>query len=215
MQALVALRLLEVIKEQDVPPEVLEDEDPSVTMPRRLGLSGVVDRQIRTYREDARKRMRLPDSEIQDLFRLVIRRPDAEEVFLKLGGVLANADAGSAWRRRFPSRLVFALARRRVSRRLHALFGRQVGGFGRGAFSLEGRSLLFFQADPGGEACALVSGLCEKILAAGAGGPARVRHTLCQARGDDLCRWEGELLPDAAAPAVAPPAVGNLDADGG
>ena len=50
-----ALRLLEAIKAQDSPPEVFEDEDPTVTMPRRLGLSNVVERQIRTYRHFVRR----------------------------------------------------------------------------------------------------------------------------------------------------------------
>ena len=80
-----ALRLLEVLRDLDHPGEILEDENPSVTMPRRLGLSDVVDRQIRTYREDVKQRVRLTDGEIRDLFRLVTRRPDAKEVFLRAG----------------------------------------------------------------------------------------------------------------------------------
>ena len=40
ISAAVALTLLEVIRFQDAPTEVLESEDPSHTMPRRLGLSG-------------------------------------------------------------------------------------------------------------------------------------------------------------------------------
>ena len=59
VQAIVALRLLEVMRDQDLPVEVLEEEDPAVTMPRRLGLSEVVERQIRSYREDVRRRFRL------------------------------------------------------------------------------------------------------------------------------------------------------------
>jgi hypothetical protein len=41
--AVVALTLLEVIRAQDLPTEVLEQEDTSVTLPRRLGLSDVVE----------------------------------------------------------------------------------------------------------------------------------------------------------------------------
>ncbi len=193
VQALVALQLLEVLKAQDAPPEVLEDENPTHTMPRRLGLSNVVDRQIRQYKEDARRRVRLPDAEVRDLFRLVLRRPDSEDVFLELGRVLADAKDARPWRRRLPRGLAYAMARRRVAKRLKALFGRRVGGFGRGSFSVEGRSLPFIEADPGGDACHLVSGLCERILSAESGSLAKVRHTLCQARRDDLCRWEGEI----------------------
>jgi hypothetical protein len=189
----VALRLLEVIRDQDVPMEVLEDEDPAVTMPRRLGLSDVVERQIRAYRADVKRRVHLSDTEIRDLFRLVIRRPDAEEIFYKVGRVLAGDEPRRAWRRMLPARVATALARRRVRRRLKHLFGRSVGGFGRGSFFVEGRALLFIDADPGGDACFFLTGFCEAILEQVAGRPATVTHSLCQGRKDHLCRWEGVL----------------------
>ncbi len=188
-----ALRLLEGLRDLDHPGEILEDENPSVTMPRRLGLSDVVERQIRAYGEDVKRRARLTDGEIRDLFRLVTRRPDAKEIFLRAGRTLADALERRAWRRLVPRRVALALARSRVRRRLTALFGRRIGGFGRGTFSVEGRSLLFIEADPGGDACSLVSGLCEATLEQATGRPARVAHVLCQARGDALCRWEGSL----------------------
>ena len=84
VQALVALKLLEVIRDNDLPGEVLEEEDTSRTMPRRFGLSDVVERQIRTYKEDVRKHIRLSDEEIEGLFRFVIRRPDGNDIFCLL-----------------------------------------------------------------------------------------------------------------------------------
>lgn len=210
VKALVALRLLEVMRDQDIPPELLEEEDTAVTLPRRLGLSDVVGRQIRSFREDVRKGVRLTDSDIQDLFRLVIRRPDAEELFFRVGQILAGEPAGS-WRRVLPQRVALALARSRVRRRLKTLFGRRVGGFGRGPFSIEGRALLFIQADPGGEACGLVGGLCQRAIEQTTGRSARVTHTLCQSRGDALCRWEGVLLEGAPAPLPAPPVEAEGD----
>lgn len=200
VQAIVALRLLEVMRDQDLPMEVLEDEDPTVTMPRRLGLSDVVDRQIRTYRSDVRRRTRLTDAEIRDLFRLVIRRPDAEEIFYRVGQLLAGRERSGGWTRRVPRRLALAVARSRVRHRLKVLFGRRMGGFVRGRFAVEGRSLVFIEADPGGDACSFVSGLCQAILERTTGHAAEMTHTLCQSRGDPLCRWEGSL-GDAKAPA--------------
>ena len=193
VHAEVALRLLEILKSQDVPPEVFEDENLTVTMPRRLGLSDVVERQIRTYRHDTRKGVRLRDQEIHDLFRLVARRPDADEIFLLLGRKLAGEEESSWWRRRMPVRVRLALARRRVTHRLKTLFGRRLGGFGRGSFTVEGRSLLFFEVDSGGDACALVTGLCASVLEQVTGKGATVSHTLCQSRDDALCRWEGAV----------------------
>jgi hypothetical protein len=203
VKALVALRLLEVMRDQDIPPELLEEEDTTVTLPRRLGLSDVVGRQIRSFREDVRKGVKLTDAEIHDLFRLVIRRPDAEEIFFRVGESLAGDPAGR-WRRVLPRGLALALARRRVRRLLNTLFGRRMGGFGRGGFSIEGRSLLFIEADPGGDACALVAGLCKVSLEQATGRAAVVGHALCQSRGDALCRWEGELLDSAPPPAPHP-----------
>ena len=205
MKALVALRLLEAMRAQDVPPELLEEEDTAVTLPRRLGLSDVVDRQIRSFRKDARRGVRLSDAEIQDLFRLVIRRPDGGDIFANVGRSLAGRPGGS-WRRLLPRRMAMALARARVRRRLKSLFGRRIGGFGRGGFVIEGRSLLFIEADPGGEACALVTGLCEAAIEQATGRRAVVTHSLCQSRGDALCRWEGDLQTGVQAPAPSVPA---------
>jgi hypothetical protein len=205
VHALVALRLLQIVKSQDIPLEVLEDEDPTITMPRRLGLSEVVDRQIRSYRQDVRKRVRLPDQEIHDLFRLVLRRPDAGEIFLRLGRLLAGDEESTWWTKRLPRRVAMAVARRRVARRLRALFGRRMGGFGRGGFTVEGRSLLFFEADPGGDACALVTGLCSSVLERTTGAQVEVDHIMCQSRDDALCRWEGTLIEGGAAPAALTP----------
>ena len=181
---------------------MLEAEDPSVTMPRRLGLSDVVERQIRTYRGDVRRRMRLTDGEIRDLFRLVIRRPDAEEMFFRAGRTWPGArrlavGAGS------PAGLALALARRRVRRRLNALFGRRVGGFGRGRFSVEGRSLLFIEADPGGDACFLVSGLCEAVLEQATGRRARVAHVHVPVPGRCPVPLGGDVL-DRSPPTTRP-----------
>jgi len=193
IRALVALRLLEVMRDQDVPGEVLEEEDPSVTMPRRLGLSDVVDRQIRSFKEDVRRRVRLSDEEVRDLFRLVIRRPDAEEIFYRVGRVLGGDEPRRPWRRLLPRRLALKLARGKVGRRLKQLFGRRIGGFGAGGFSVEGRGLPFIEADPGGDACALMSGFCEAVLEQVAGRGAHITHSLCQAHSDAQCRWEGRL----------------------
>jgi len=177
----------------DLPKEVLEDEDPTRTMPRRLGLSDVVDRQIRTLREDVRRGVRLADEEVQGLIRLVIRRPDAEDVFNQAGRLLAEGPRSPGWRRLLPRGARFALARVRTGRRLKGLFGRPIGGFGRGPFVIEGRALFFIECDPGGAACHLLSGFCEETLQQMLGAAARVGHTMCQSRGDPLCRWEAEV----------------------
>lgn len=192
-----ALRLLEVMRDMDLPGEVLEEEDPTQTIPRRFGLSDVVDRQIRQFREDVRKRVRLTDQDVASLFRFVIRRPDGAQVFHRVGRLLAGPVRPSRWTRALPGALTFAVARRRTRRTLKRLFGRPLGGFGRSPFSIEARAHFLIDADPGGDACHLLSGLCEEVLDRTFGGCAEVRHTQCQGRGDDVCRWEGRIREGA------------------
>ena len=98
------------------------------------------------------------------------------------------------WRgvtRILPRGLRFASARSRVRKRLKYLFGRPIGGFAPGRFSIEGRSLLFVESDPSGEACHLLVGFCQasvqRVNLKDSGTWFRV---LCQGRGDALCRWE-------------------------
>jgi hypothetical protein len=194
VQAVVALRVLEVMRDMDLPLEILEDEDPTQTIPRRFGLSDVVERQIRTYKDDVRRRVRLSDEEIRGLFRFVIRRPDGAQVFHQVGRLLASGEKRRRWVRLLPLGVQYRAARLAARRRLRKLFGRRVGGFGRPPFVIEGRSLLFIESDPGGDACHLLDGFAQEVLEQTLGGSARVVHTLCQGRGDDVCRWEGTLV---------------------
>jgi len=190
--AVVALSLLEVIRARDLPTEILGSEDPAQTMPRRLGLSEAVELQIRRYRQEARKKRRISDEEARDLFSLVIRRPDSKEVFLRAGEMLAGKDTPvRGWKAFMPQRVRYALARRQAQRRFRALFGRSPGGFAHGRFNMEGRSHVLLELDPGGDACALLTGFIRVILERYVRSPVTVTHPRCQARGDDLCRWTG------------------------
>jgi len=190
MAALVGLSLLEVIRTRDLPTEILESEDPSQTMPRRLGLSEAVELQIRRFRAEVKKRGRISDDEAKALFALVLRRPDVEEVFFQAGGLLAGKDVpgrgmGGWW----PRRVRYALARRYFRRRVQALFGRSVGGFGHGPFALESGGHFLLEMDPDGNACALLSGFAESVLSRYFRGSTRVIHSTCLARGEESCRW--------------------------
>lgn len=185
----VAVTLLETIRTQDLPREVFEAEDPTVTMPRRLGLSDAVKRQIARYKEAARKKQRLTDNELRDLIRLAVRRPDAQDIFFLVGRELGGNGERTVLRRVLPDLVGFMLARRRVRRALKANFGRRVGGFSSGSFSFEGRALPFIQADPGGDACALITGLCQAALDRYFDEERLVIHLACESRGDETCRW--------------------------
>jgi hypothetical protein len=186
----VALSILEVIRVRDLPTEILGAEDPAQTMPRRLGLSEAVEHQIRRYREEVRKRRRISLEEARDLFALVIRRPDSEEVFFQAGEMLAGKDAPVRGLKRYlPSKARYALARRHLRRVIRSLFGQDIGGFAHGRFTAEARGHLLVEMDPGGDACALLSGLAQTLLSRYLGRSARIVHSSCQARKDELCRW--------------------------
>ena len=192
MSALVALTILEVLQASDRPFEVFEEEDTSITMPRRFGLSDVVERRIRTYQEETRKGSRISDEEFIDLIRLVVKRPDARAIFLECGARLAGNPPRRSWF--VPRRLGMALARRRTRKRLRALFGRRIGGFAEGGFTLEGRSLLFIQSDSMGDACFLVSGLCSATVSGSVDDPPTIAHIACEARGENASA-EGRQRP--------------------
>lgn len=190
IHSIVALTLLETIKTQDLPPEVLEDENVTITMPRRLGLSEVVETQIHRYRGEVRRRRRIMDSEASDLMRLVVRRPDSDEVFLEVGRRLAGQEMKPRRLvKALPRRLNYALARRRIGRRLAGLFGRRVGKFSPGPFALEGQIDLFLEGDPGGSACEIISGFCGAVLAEYTGIENSVLHEECRGRNGTSCRW--------------------------
>ena len=187
VSALVALTFLEVIQASDRPFEVFEEEDTSITMPRRLGLSGVVERRIRNYKEENRKGRKISDEEFNDLVKLVVRRPDARAVFLECGARLAGKPPRQP--RLGPREPGLALAQPRVRTRRKGPCGPRLGVFAAGAFGLDGVSIVFIQSDSGGDACSLVSGLCSAMLSGSIKDPPTVGHISCEARGDAYCRW--------------------------
>lgn len=186
------LTLLEALRDLDLPEEILQDENPSETMPRRLGLSDVVEKQIRIYRDAVRSRTRMSDDQVRDLIRLVVRRPDAAELFHRAGRTLGARAAGrsvTGVSGMLPRAIRFRLARRRAATGLRQLFGRPIGGFAHGPFVLEGRGLLLLQGDPTGQACQFISGFCQSVVTRYMGPEYMVVHSQCQAHRDPSCRW--------------------------
>lgn len=188
--ALVGLSLLEVIREQDRPPEIFESENTAQTLPRRLGLSEVVEQQIRRFQGEVKRRGRMTDEEVKSLCGLVLKRPDAGAIFFQTGELLAGRDdSRKRVGRWYPRAIRFALARREFRRRCRALFGRPLGGFGPGGFSLEASGHFLLEMDPGGGACRLLSGLAQGILSRYFPDGIRVDHASCLGQKGDLCRW--------------------------
>jgi len=198
VQARVALALLEAMRDSDRPGEILDDENVTETLPRRFGLSGVVRSQIMRYEQEARRGRRVPQAEVVDLIRLVIRRPDADDLFFEVGRSLKAAGESPGWRRIFPARLAYAMARRQLARRLRTLFGGTLVRSAGAPFQIEAADAYLTIADPGGGACALVTGLAQAMLETAGRGPVTVGHPECRARGADRCLWTAEVRSNEA-----------------
>ncbi len=189
IQARVALLILETLRSQDRPGEILDDENVTLTLPRRLGLSDVIEAQIRRYTAEARRRRRVPEGEVLDLMRLVLRRPDADEVFFRVGELLHGPAQRPFHRRFLPRRLALARARRRTQVRLKQSFGgRVVRAAGKG-FRLEADPGLLLDEEAPGEACALITGYANRVLASYLPDTPPVLHPHCRGKGDERCLW--------------------------
>lgn len=189
------LLLLETMRDMDRPEEVLEDEDVTVSLPRRLGLSDVVSGQIRRLQGEVRARRPQSAEHVADLIRLVIRRPDAEEIFNEAGRRVARyywEQRAGAMRALLP-RLPGPLSRRAAQRAARRLFREVVGPRG---FTLTGSppelridGSLTAEADPGGAACAFFCGALSEVMTLYTGKEHEATHAECTARSGDCCSW--------------------------
>jgi predicted hydrocarbon binding protein len=193
------LLLLETMRDMDRPSEVLEDEDLTISLPRRFGLSDVVLVQIRRFQQEVRQRRLQDVAPVEDLIRLVIRRPDAEEIFVEAGRRIARhffAQRSRLLRTavRILPRPIASFAANRAGKRL---FRRLVGGsrfsLQRWPIELKVEDTLTARADPGGAACAFYSGVLEETIELYVGRRYRVRHARCEARGGERCHWVVEV----------------------
>ncbi|MEX2584121.1 MAG: hypothetical protein WD766_12645 [Gemmatimonadota bacterium] len=194
------LILLETMRDRDRPEEVLEDEDISLSLPRRLGLSEVVRVQIRRFEAEVKHRRPQVPSQIEDLMRLVIRRPDCDEIFHDAGRNIAerywNQRAG--WLRtlvRFLPRPLALLAAQRAGKRMFKeLVGPTRFKISRRPLSLRIDSTLTARADPGGAACSFYSGAFSALLELYTGRRYRVSHPTCACRSPGgPCEWTVEI----------------------
>ena len=190
----VTLALLEAIKTRDRPHEFLDDDDIYRTMPRRFGLSAVIERQIELYRQRARKGVRLTSAELAEFMELVIRRPDSAEIFREMGAALAMRQIPRrAWW--LPQFLRLRRTKKRVRSSLRRLFGLRIGGFASGTFIFEVSASPFVQVDPSGDACEIVTGYCRQALEKAVDSRMKVTKRRCENRGDGVCRWVAEFGP--------------------
>lgn len=186
------LTLLQAVRDSDHPGEVLEDEDLTTSLPRRLGLTVVVDSQIRRY-EAAAPWDPVPLADAVGLMQLVLRRDDAEAVFRETGRRIARLRYGPMPRslanvlRRLPRSFAFAPLRRATRKLVRRLVGNA-------RFDVSAPLHLRMDHAPtarleGQVACALYTGVLEALLERYLGEPRQVVHVRCRARGEEACEW--------------------------
>lgn len=202
VDSVVGVALLEALRSTDTPPETLEAEDFSQSLPRRLGLSGVIDRQIERYARLEEEGEGLPPSDAEDLFRLISRRSDAADICRRAGRALVDRDLDSrslgarAISRAGPAVLTRWLALRAASRLARRVNPSASVRTERDPPSLIVEGSLPARACDGPEGCELLAQSLEAYLAAYAGTESRGVHPLCESEGDSACVFR--LASDAA-----------------
>lgn len=192
----VPLALLRAVRHQDTPPELLPEENPGSVFPHRLGLSGVVEDQIRRFHRRARWRRRVEEGQVKALLELIARRSDASEIFTSAGRELASLHFSGplGMLRRFSRRLPLRLRRWVTVRALRKANGAFVVAADSAvdAAPLQIRAIDSLTAQVGhdGAACQIYASLAANLVEMSGAGPTEAVHTRCQARGDDSCVWE-------------------------
>lgn len=198
IDARLPLALLQAMQQQDTPPELMPDEHPHSFFPHRLGLSGVVEEQIRQMRRMARQRRRVGEAEVVALLELISRRPDAGAVFSaagrELAGLYFSGPRGAL--RRIARRLPRPLRKRAALRTLRAAHGTYLIAADKAVESkpLEIRATDALTARVGeySAACKLYGSLAANLLELSGLGATTVAHPECQRRGDERCVWKVE-----------------------
>lgn len=197
--AALAVALLEATRSHDRPGEVLEEEDLSASLPRRLGLSGVIETQIHRYETAAKARRRLPFDEFVSLLKLVLRRPDAEAILREAGARVAKRQFDASPKfyvgmvRVLPRAIGFVIVARRARKLLRNITGTD-------HVDVRGRPLTAHlhqpptaMLEPVGTSCALYGAAFEEIVTLNVGKKARVVHSRCVINGGSICEWKVDV----------------------
>lgn len=183
------------MRDMDRPDELLEGEDLTASMPRRLGLSDVVYLQIHRFREETKKKRPQSSNTVLDLMRLVIRRPDCDEIFEEAGRRVARraweekSGAARRWVRLLPSGMRMHAAARGARRLIGQLAGTAELRVQGRPFLVRLDGSLTSIADPGGAACAFYTGVVAELMTQYSGRPQAATHPRCAARGGGPCEW--------------------------
>lgn len=196
----VALALLEAMRSTDTPLEMLEDEVLQQSLPRRLGLSEVVEGQIRHFRMLVDKKRPTTARQLADLFALVDRRDDAPVVFARAGRWLVRHEVTRGRERAGFAKLpVPSAIRGRMALRAASGLAGLVSPTGtvrseRGPLAVIVEGCLPAYACGTSTGCQIITAAFGEVLRAFGVGPDLehrdpVAHPLCESRGEACCIW--------------------------
>ena len=197
--AALPLALLAATRAHDRPSEVLEDEDLSVSLPRRLGLSGVIESQIHRYETAARSGKRVANDEFVNLLKLVLRRPDAEPILRDTGARVARRQFDNVpplWLkllRALPRAVIYASIRRATTRLLRNISGSDDVVVQGSPIHARIRKPVTAFLEPAGTGCVLYAAAFEELASLYLGKKASVTQSKCATQGGNgYCEWRLE-----------------------
>jgi hypothetical protein len=194
----VALALLESLRAADTPADqaALDETVLPLNLRRRLGLSSVVEGQIKRYAELGNDGVSA--HEVASLFQLIGRRPDATTVFADAGRRLAQTELDDRplgtriGARALPHGARERLAWRHVRRLAKSVSPEAKVRVKRKPANLTVERCLPARAVHDGSGCTLLHGAIERILDAYRAGGVRIIHEQCEGRAAERCLWRVE-----------------------
>jgi predicted hydrocarbon binding protein len=193
VSAALPLSLLESVRAHDRPDEFLEDEDLMLSMPRRLGLTGVVDNQIRHYQAAGRTGVSL--EELTNLIRLVLKRDDASMILRETGRRMAEqhyehlSQGLVRMARLLPGGILARSWRRSASRLMKQMVGDASAVVSGRPPTVRLQPNPLALLEPVGTACALYGSGLERLAELFTGETASASQTHCCAYGESYCQW--------------------------
>ncbi len=198
VNAIVPLSLLEAVRSVDIP----EGDDVDVEYVqehrnKRLGLSDTVIAQIRRYKDAMKQNQAIALHEASGIARLIGRRPDAENIFVRAGNIVANRmyELISTTRRQIIHLLPGFLARPLAFRQLKKAGEKYLGASVRrvGASIVVGvKESVTFESAGKGIGCLYYESALRQMLKLLVNGGGMIDHVHCRERGEDICEWRAE-----------------------
>jgi predicted hydrocarbon binding protein len=201
VNALVPLSLLEAVRSIDIPEgDDIEVEYVQEHRNKRLGLSDTVIAQIRRYKDAMKRNQPIAVHEATGIARLIGRRADAGEIFVRAGTLLATRmyQMISASTRQvirlMPGFIARPLAFRQLRRAGHKYFNGDVRRVG-ASIVVGVRESVTAGGTPKSSGCVYYESAIREMLRLLVHGGGMIDHVHCLDRGEELCEWRAEWRP--------------------